>query len=128
MSEAITKNDVNRLFLQGICPVSTKVFFWLVDTNKNREICPLDDGDTIELYGPRDSLSIRAFFVPAGSGRLELWDVDGSLVQRQTENYEPYAFLGDSGEKYNAGPTGIPLRDNILKASVYSEKVPRVTS
>jgi len=66
--------------------------------------------------------------VPAGSGRLELWDVDGSLVQRQTENYEPYAFLGDSGEKYNAGPTGIPLRDNILKASVYSEKVPRVTS
>jgi hypothetical protein len=87
-NEAITKNDVNHLFLQGICPVSTKGFFWLVDTNKNQEIRALDDGYTIELHVPRDALSIQAFFVPAGSVRLELlWDVDGSLVHHQIENY-----------------------------------------
>ncbi len=77
---------------------------------------------SLELHVPRDALSLQAFFVPVGSVRLELWDIYGSFLHHQIENYEPYALFADSGGKYNAGPTGIPLRDNILKATVYSEK------
>lgn len=119
-NEDLTANDVNRLFLQGICPVTARGF-WLIDTNKNKDIGPLEDGDTVDLGElPRDALSIRAFFVPAASVKIELWDDEQKPVHRQIENIEPYALFGHSGGKYTPG--SIPLGDNSLTATVYSEK------
>jgi hypothetical protein len=72
-NEAIMKNKVNHLFLQSICPMSTKGFFWLIDTNKNREICPLDDGDTIARVTSCTQWCSQHLSILCSSGISKAW-------------------------------------------------------
>jgi hypothetical protein len=84
---------------------------------------------SLELHHvPSDALSIWASFVPVGSVRLELWDMDGSCLHCQIENYEPYALFADSEESIMWARLVFLWGTTSWRQPFTLRKVPRVTS
>ncbi|MEO1714251.1 MAG: DUF5060 domain-containing protein, partial [Bacteroidota bacterium] len=74
--------------------------FELIDANADIPIGPLQNGDTLFLDQlPSNSLNINAITDPAVVGSV-VFAFNGQ-ANYQTENVEPYALFGNSGNDYN---------------------------
>lgn len=76
----------------------------LINTNSDRAIGPLNDGDTISLRNSGSALSIEALVSGSGVGSV-VFHLDGYVfcmnnADRCFENAAPYAMSGDQGGDY----------------------------
>lgn len=89
----------------------------LVNADNDTDIGPLTDGMTIDL-ATASKLSVRAETNPSTVGSVSFEMSGGDSINR-TENYAPYALLGDSGSDYAAWEPG--TGNYTLTVTPYSE-------
>ena len=88
---------------QSAQPDQSGFVFAIVNTDSNSEVATFQDGDALDLSGlPARFRGITADFVgdgvagdDDGSIQFSLYDADGNLVERRTENGAPFALFGD---------------------------------
>ncbi len=102
---AISSNDpVNPLtvvpFSLEVIDVERVESFTLVNSKTNQDLRELDDNDVINLFEEgTDKISIRANTIPSQVGSVK-FDLSGKKKIRRTENFLPYALLGDKSGDY----------------------------
>ena len=113
---ASTTSEAVTVSINDPTPTLAVTSLTLVNADTNADIGPLEDGDTINFSVlPTRNLSVRANVSGSPGSVRFAYDGNGNY---QTENYAPYALVGDTSGDYK--PWTPTLGSHTLTATPYS--------